>query len=151
MEIRELTTTELNNLLDLYKHLHEEDEAIPCNGTLELTWEKIQSNPDYFCIGAFHHEQLIGSCCLIIVANLTRGCRPYAIIENVVIHRNFRRKGYGKAILQHDLSIAWDKNCYKIMLQTGRLNEEIFRFYERSGFDRNATQAFVCKPPRKNK
>ena len=33
----------------------------------------------------------------------------------------------------------------KVMLMTGRLNEETFRFYEPVGFDRNAKQAFVIK------
>ena len=146
MEIREISETELGDLMDLYLDLHEDDEPAPLDGTLESVWEKIQGNPDYICLGGFVHGKLVSSCSLIIVPNLTRCCRPYALIENVVSHQSFRRKGYGKAILQHALKLSWEKSCYKVMLQTGRLNEETFQFYEQAGFDRYAKQAFVAKP-----
>tara|TARA_B100001250_G_scaffold414522_1_gene453525 strand:- start:4998 stop:5447 length:450 start_codon:yes stop_codon:yes gene_type:complete len=146
MEIRELSKSELYELLDLYLDLHDEDESAPQDGTLDLVWDKIQENPDYYCLGVFVHKKLVSTCSLMIIPNLTRGCRPYALIENVVTHQSFRRKGYGKAILQHSLNLAWANNCYKVMLQTGRLNEETFQFYEQAGFNRHAKQAFVAKP-----
>jgi GNAT superfamily N-acetyltransferase len=146
MEIRELLKTELNDLNDLYCHLHEEDDPIPEEPYLDIIWDRIHTNPNYFCLGAFAQGKLISSCCLIIIENLTRGCRPYAIIENVVTHRNSRRKGYGKLVLRHALDLAWGSNCYKVMLQTSRLDEGTFQFYETVGFDRNAKQAFVAKP-----
>jgi hypothetical protein len=52
-----------------------------------------------------------------------------------------RQSGPGAA-LKH----AWDRNCYKVMLLTGRKNEGIYRFYESAGFDRHAKQAFLAKP-----
>ncbi|MBK6004527.1 hypothetical protein JJB11_00365 [Ramlibacter ginsenosidimutans] len=36
--------------------------------------------------------------------------------------------------------------CYKVMLQTGRLDEGTFRFYESAGFDRHGKQAFIARP-----
>jgi hypothetical protein len=41
---------------------------------------------------------------------------------------------------------AWDRNCCKVMLLTGRKNEGVYRFYESAGFDRHAKQAFLAKP-----
>ncbi|WNO10047.1 GNAT family N-acetyltransferase [Teredinibacter sp. KSP-S5-2] len=146
MEIRELNESELDQLLELYKDLHESDDPLPDETIVQEVWGHIQNNKDFLCYGLFDKGKLIGSCCLIIVANLTRGCRPYAVLENVVVHRDRRGRGYGRSMLEHALNTAWLKNCYKVMLLTGRLNEDTFKFYESAGFDRHAKQAFIAKP-----
>lgn len=46
-------------------------------------------------------------------------------------------------MLKHALTYAWSRNCYKVMLLTGRKNEATYRFYESAGFDRHAKQAFT--------
>lgn len=146
MEIRELNENELDQLLELYKDLHEADDPLPDEAIVQEVWSQIQNNRGFLCFGLFDKGQLIGSCCLVVVANLTRGCRPYAVIENVVVHRELRGRGYGHSILEHALNYAWLKNCYKVMLLTGRLNEETFKFYESAGFSRHAKQALIAKP-----
>ena len=41
----------------------------------------------------------MSSCALSVVPNLTRGCQPYGVIENVVTHADYRGKGYGKKVV----------------------------------------------------
>jgi GNAT superfamily N-acetyltransferase len=89
---------------------------------------------------------LVSSCTLTVIPNLTRACRPYGVIENVVTHAQYRGQGWGKALLTHALGEAWRQNCYKVMLLTGRKDEATLRFYEQAGFDRHDKQAFVAKP-----
>jgi len=96
--------------------------------------------------GGFVDGSLVSSCTLTIIPNLTRGCRPYGVIENVVTHVAHRRRGYAKAVLLEALGDAWAANCYKVMLLTGRKDEATFRFYESVGFDRNGKQAFIARP-----
>ena len=68
------------------------------------------------------------------------------MIENVVTHGDYRRRGYASNILKHALGYARNKGCYKVMLLTGRKNEGIYKFYESVGFDRYEKQAFLAKP-----
>ena len=89
---------------------------------------------------------LMLACVLCIIPNLTRGLKPYGVIENVVTHADHRRQGYGRLVLEHALQHAWSQNCYKVMLLTGRKSEAVFGFYESVGFDRHAKQAFLAKP-----
>jgi len=147
MEIRELAEADLSGLLDLYKHLHVVDEAIPNQGMVEAVWREALVNPriKYFGVSAGCH--LFSSCTLTVIPNLTRGCRPYGLIENVVTHQDHRSQGLGKAVLAHALDFAWKQDCYKVMLMTGRKDERTFHFYASAGFDRHEKQAFIAKRP----
>ena len=149
MEIREIGESELNELLALYHHLHDSDDPLPEPDVVETTWKQIQADSNHRYFGVFVDGKLVSSCALCVIRNLTRGCRPYGVIENVVTHTDYRRKGYGKAVLKAALGYAWSRNCYKVMLLTGRKSESVFQFYESVGFDRHAKQAFLAKPQKR--
>ncbi|MGA2107163.1 MAG: GNAT family N-acetyltransferase [Syntrophorhabdales bacterium] len=119
---------------------------MPASDHVDGVWKEIQADPNQRYFGLFADGLLVASCVLSIVPNLTRGCRPYGLVENVVTHGDHRRKGCGKAVLKAALTYAWDRNCYKVMLLSGRMNEGVYRFYESAGFDRHAKQAFLAKP-----
>jgi GNAT superfamily N-acetyltransferase len=146
MEIRRIADSELEELLALYRHLHDSDDPLPRPAAVRAMWDRIQSDPSQHYLGAYVDGSLVASCALSIIPNLTRGCRPYGVIENVVTHGSYRRQGLGKRVLRAALSRAWDLDCYKVMLLTGRKTEAVFRFYESAGFDQHAKQAFLAKP-----
>lgn len=146
MKIRLIQANELNALLALYAHLHRADDALPPQSEVQAVWQELLSNPRYRYYGGYVANELVSSCALTLIPNLTRGCRPYGVIENVVTHASRRNQGYGKAILAEALSYAWSTGCYKVMLLTGHKDEATFKFYESAGFDRHGKQAFVAKP-----
>ena len=144
MNIREIEANELSLLLSLYSHLHERDDPPPSPARAEAVWAEALSNPRIKYFGGFDAGSLVSSCTLTVIPNLTRACRPYGVIENVVTHATHRGQGWGKAILAPALAHAWRQDCYKVMLLTGRKDEATLRFYERAGFVRNAKQAFIA-------
>ena len=146
MDIRELQSPELSSLLSLYAHLHEQDDPLPPSVMVETVWAEALANPRIKYFGGFESGTLVSSCTLTVIPNLTRACRPYGLIENVVTHAAHRGHGWGKAVLRHALGEAWRQHCYKVMLLTGRKDEGTLRFYEQAGFDRHGKQAFVAKP-----
>lgn len=145
--LRELKREDLGALLALYTHLHETDEALPERALVEAAWDEALDSPMCSYFGGYAGDRLVSSCAVTVIPNLTRGCRPYALIENVVTHADHRRQGWGKALLNHALEFAWSRRCYKAMLMTGRKDEGTLRFYADAGFDAKAKQAFVAKPP----
>lgn len=145
MNIREITSNELPALLALYRFLHAEDDPLPTPKVVEETWSEAMANPRCRYFGGYEGNKLVSSCTIIVVPNLTRACRPYGLIENVVTHGEHRGKGWGKALLSHALLFAWKQGCYKVMLMTGRKDEATLRFYETAGFDRHGKQAFIAK------
>jgi GNAT superfamily N-acetyltransferase len=146
VEVRELKEPDLAELLALYRHLHEADDPLPETSVVGSVWKRILADPNQHYMGVFAGGELVASCVLAILPNLTRGCRSYGLVENVVTRADMRRRGYGKAVLEAALNYAWARNCYKVVLLTGRKSEGVYRFYESAGFDGYAKQAFLAKP-----
>jgi ribosomal protein S18 acetylase RimI-like enzyme len=144
-DIRELEPGDLDALLEAYGHLHPEDDPLPPRDELELLWERICADPALIYIGAFDGPTLVATCTAAIVPNLTRGARPYAVVENVVTHPAFQRRGLGSAVLQELLSRCWAAGCYKVMLLSASQRGAAHEFYERNGFDKHAKQGFVIR------
>jgi ribosomal protein S18 acetylase RimI-like enzyme len=148
--IRPIQRHELPALLDLYRQLHATDAPLPAEKILEQTWNEILNDPKLYYFVAEVAGQLMGSCTLAIIPNLTRGARPYGVIENVVTHANYRRQGIGTQLLRHALQTAWSQQCYKVMLLTGSKQEATLHFYEQAGFQRGVKTGFVALAPEPN-
>ncbi|ADL52231.1 GNAT family N-acetyltransferase [Clostridium cellulovorans] len=143
--VRKIRYDELQQLLMLYKQLQPEDPDVSLSEKLEEAWTAIYNNPSYHYIVVEVEGNIVSSCNITIINNLTRNLRPYGLIENVVTDSNYRKKGYGKKVLSMAVDIAKDNNCYKVMLMTGSKKEETLRFYEEAGFERGIKTGFIKK------
>ena len=140
--IREARMEDLDALLELYLFLHE--DSIPDHDQhLKDTWEKIISDPDHHLIVNETDGKIVSSCVCVIIPNLTRNVRPYAFVENVVTHQDYRGKGLATACLDYAREIARKENCYKMMLLTGSRNPKTLRFYESAGYNSSDKTAFI--------
>ncbi len=140
--IREIQEKDLNGLLELYLHLHE--ESVPeLTEHLRRTWQTILADENHHIIIKEIDGKLVSSCVCVIIPNLTRGIRPYAFVENVVTHGDYRGKGYATECLNYAKEIAEKANCYKMMLLTGSKRESTLKFYERAGYNRGDKTAFI--------
>jgi len=144
--IRLIRADELPALLGLYRYLHPDDPELPVTTDLADLWQRIQSDPQLLYFVGDVDGQVVSTCNLTIIPNLTRGARPYGLIENVVTHPDFRRQGIGTMVLRAALSHAWERGCYKVMLLTGRKDDATLRFYEQAGFEAGVKTGFVAKP-----
>lgn len=139
--IREANENDLNELLQLYLHLHE--TSVPENDDhLAAVWSKIMSDDNYHLIVAEEDGRLVSSCTCIIVPNLTRGVSPYAFVENVVTHKEYRGKGFASACLDYAKQIAINAGCYKMMLITGSSNPKTHDFYKNAGYSAEGKTAY---------
>ena len=142
MIVREIKENELNDLLELYTHLHELD--IPENSEqLQNTWATICNDENHHIIVCEVDGNLVSSCVCVIIPNLTRNIRPYAFIENVVTHTDHRGKGYATACLDYAKELAVKADCYKMMLLTSSKSEKTLSFYKRAGYNCTDKTAFI--------
>lgn len=140
--IREIREDELDALLRLYLYLH--DTAVPeMSETLKNTWDAILRDPNHHVIVCEIDGCLVASCVCVVIPNLARGVRPYALVENVVTHADHRGRGYATACLNYAREIAEKANCYKIMLLTGSKQESTLQFYRNAGYNAEDKTGFV--------
>ena len=142
MTIRTVTKKDLKGLLNLYLHLNLDFVPIIDNKIKKL-WKRILKSPEQHIIVGCCDNMIVTSCVLIIVDNLTRNQRPYAIVENVVTHKDYRNRGYATEILNYAKAMAKKENCYKIMLSTSSKLESTLKFYENAGYNSQDKTAFV--------
>ena len=138
--VRTARNEDYEELLGLLKQLHPEDPIAAQTGE---AFEEILASDHFEIIVAEYAGQLIGSCYLNIVPNLTRGGRPYSVIENVITDSKHRNKGVGKAVMDRALEISKSRSCYKVMLMSGRKDDAVDSFYQSCGFDGNQKQAYI--------
>ena len=140
--VREVYENELSDILELYLHLHE--DTIPkMTEHLKNTWNTIMQDGNHHIIVKETDGKIVSSCVCVIIPNLTRNIRPYAFIENVVTHSDYRGKGYATECLNYAKSIAENMNCYKMMLLTGSKTESTLKFYEKAGYNSSDKTAFI--------
>ena len=140
--VREVNENELTELLELYLHLHE--DSVPENSEhLKQTWNTIIRDDNHHIIVKIADNKIVSSCVCVIIPNLTRNVRPYAFIENVVTHAEYRGKGYATECLNYAKVIAEKADCYKIMLLTGSKDKKTLEFYEKAGYNCTDKTAFI--------
>ena len=101
---REAKKEDLNALLQLYLYLHEQE--IPKDSrVLRETWNAIMNDENHHIILNVIDGVPVSSCVCVIIPNLTRGVRPYALIENVVTHVKYRGKGYATECLNWKITV----------------------------------------------
>lgn len=140
--VREARIEDLDELLRLYLFLHE-DNIPELNEHLEKTWNQIIEDPNHHLIVNEIDGKIVSSCVCVIIPNLTRNVRPYAFVENVVTHADYRGRGLARECLNYAKEISEKENCYKMMLLTGSKKSETLRFYENSGYNSGDKTAFV--------
>ena len=73
--------------------------------TIEEEYNKIKvDNKVFFVLEV--DGKIVSSCVCVIILNLTRNIRPYAFVENVVTHGDYRKKGYATECLNFAKVIA---------------------------------------------
>jgi GNAT superfamily N-acetyltransferase len=136
--IRAARPDDLESLLSLYQELNSDDDLLQPDLVREK-YAAILTHPGLTIFLALDNDTPAATTSLVVIPNLTRGGRPYALIENVVSALSHRGQGYGKAVVLHAIEAAWQAGCYKAMLLTGRTDPAIHKFYEACGFVQNKT------------
>lgn len=140
--VREAVKKDLDELLNLYLFLHEKN--IQKNSDyLENTWKTIIEDINHHIVVKEINGKIVSSCVCVIVPNLTRNIRLYALIENVVTNEGYRGKGYATECLNYAKETAIKNNCYKMMLLTGTKSENTLAFYKSAGYNSDDKIAFI--------
>lgn len=141
--IRKAKEHDLAQILELYSYLFSNEDYSERNHFTKKWNEMINFN-GLSCFVILEKKQIVSSCMISITPNLSRNQKSYALIENVITHPDYRRQGFGRAVIEHAIKYAIENNCYKIMLLSTASEDRqaAHQFYEELGFDGNSKRGF---------
>jgi GNAT superfamily N-acetyltransferase len=82
-------------------------------------------------------NQIIGMINLLFTISTAEG-GFVILLEDLIIHKDFRGQGFGGELLKYAMEYAKQKDFLRITLLTDRVSEESLAFFEKHGFQRSA-------------
>lgn len=134
MKIRTLLRSDMKRLSDLYRQFWDEQSDVQ---KMEKQFDIIQRENSHLLLGAEEEGILIGSVMGVICKELYGECRPFLVIENMIVEKGGRRKGIGRALLSELEKMARDMGCTQMILVTEIERRDACQFYESFGFQKN--------------
>ena len=136
MIIRKAKSIDANDLKVLYfdylSHFPPKEEQ---DMTLwQSLLNKFERDENMYLLVVEEDGKVVSSVQMSIIESLTHNVRPFAVIENVVTHADYRNRGFASALLERASEIAREHNCYKVFLETGSNRESTLNFYRNNGF-----------------
>jgi GNAT superfamily N-acetyltransferase len=133
-------TSDLTDLALLYEELGVAPSDLR---KMAENFEWMRSNIDYFLLGARDkNNKLIGSLLGIICRDISGECRPFMVLENMIVTANCRRGGIGRQLIQEAEVIARKRDCHYIILVSKAQRKDAHRFYESLGYGIGVVQGF---------
>ena len=132
--VRRAISGDLPELLALLSQLHEEGTPPLAGEDLTSTFTEILASQTRAVLVASRGGGIVGTLDLFMMANLTRGGRPWAGIENVVVDMAHRRQGIGGALIAVAADLARGAGCYKLQLVSHDKRDAAHELYSHAGF-----------------
>ncbi|AWV33142.1 GNAT family N-acetyltransferase [Paenibacillus sp. FSL H7-0716] len=129
--IKEIEIESLPELGNLYQELMNKPSDL---NKLEEVFKVVKADNRYILLGAFVEGKLLGSLMGIVCQDLVGDCKPFMVIENVVVSARARRQGVGKKLMNAIEQAARERDCYYIILVSGEQRKEAHVFYESLGY-----------------
>lgn len=132
MKIGKLKKEEISQLLELYKELTDYKNSV---ATSEQIFDKINSDKNYYLLVAKENNKIIGAVLGIVCYSIPIEGLSFMVIEDVVVKKEYRKKGVGKKLFEHLDEIAIKNNCAYSFLVSGERRKEAHLFYLKQGYN----------------
>ncbi|MFZ5644685.1 MAG: GNAT family N-acetyltransferase [Bacillota bacterium] len=142
MIIREMVADDIPELAQLYKQFWNEDSYVE---KMYIQFNKYCKTGTHVMLSVIEKDRLIGSVMGVICGDLYGTCEPFMVLENMIIDKNYRNKGVGKALIYELEKIADEKNCTQIILVTENNRIAACKFYESAGYNPDTHRGFKKK------
>ncbi|GGH27322.1 GNAT family N-acetyltransferase [Paenibacillus segetis] len=137
--LKQISFDDLPDLCELYDELM----GIKTNyKNLVHVYETIQTNENYIVLGAYNDDKLVGSLMGIVCHDLVGECKPFMVVENVIVSQRARRMGIGKKLMIEIETIARSRDCYYMIFVSGEQRKEAHEFYAKLGFKDENVEGF---------
>jgi ribosomal protein S18 acetylase RimI-like enzyme len=141
MQVIALTEQDIPDLARLYGQFRGEQASLE---DMRIAFRKLEEDAGYKLLGVRGEGgRLVGSVMGVICRELYGTCRPFMVVEDVIVDRAHRRRGIGSKLMQALEQEALRHDCSYIMLVTDASRTDALGFYEHLGYHPNRYRA--CK------
>lgn len=137
-EISIANVNDLPELIELLNDLFTQDiEFVPDVKKQKAGLEAIINNPEIGEILVIRGDRkVLGMVGLLYSISTALGGKV-AILEDMIIHKDFRQKGLGKELLGEAIRFSKERNCLRLTLLTDFNNDAAINFYQHFGFKKS--------------
>jgi ribosomal protein S18 acetylase RimI-like enzyme len=139
VEIIRIVEKDLEDLKTIFEELTDNKCDLK---KMAQSFQLISQNQDYIVLGAKHKGKLAGSLMGIICHDLVGECKPFMVIENVIVLSAYRGLGIGKKMMIEIERIGKENNCFYTMFVSGSNRKGAHTFYESLGYKIDEVQGF---------
>lgn len=137
--VRSATEEDIPALIMLYEQLDITEAEVertrnPGIGDYQRILAQIQADPNHDLLVLEAGGEVVGSIVFLLVPNLSHHAAPWALVENAIVDKRHRGKGYGRLLMKHAIERAREAGCYKISLTSNTVRVRAHHFYESLGF-----------------
>ena len=133
--IEQATLEDLPQLTDLLFELFTmEGDFLPDRAKQMRGLRLILEQPNRGRIFVLRHNGMIFGMINLLFTISTAEGGSVILLEDVIMHRDYRCQGHGARLLQHAIDYAKKKDFLRITLLTDRLDERSQRFFANHGF-----------------
>jgi len=137
-EISIACLNDLPELIELLNDLFTQDvEFVPDLKKQKSGLEAIINNPEIGEILVLKDDgQILGMVSLLYSISTALGGKV-AILEDMIIHTDYRQIGLGKELLGEAIRFSKERNCLRLTLLTDFNNDAAIQFYQKFGFKKS--------------
>lgn len=137
--IRAAQAEDLPALLELYRDLEEAYGGLtgaqgPPGEVYRRIFDEIMADKNQYLLVVANGDKVAGTVTLVVVPNLGHRGRPWGAVENLVVHKDYRGRGFGRRLLETAVGIVRERGCYKLVLSSHLKRTGARRFYEKLGW-----------------
>ncbi len=133
--VRTLEKQDIPQLAGLYELFWGEKSDVL---KMEQQFDVLEKDKSYILLVAENIDRaILGSVMGIVCKELYGDCRPFLLVENMVVDKQCRKSGIGRLLLSELEARAKERDCTQMLLVTEIDRTDACSFYEGFGFQKN--------------
>jgi ribosomal protein S18 acetylase RimI-like enzyme len=135
LKIRKASYSDFDEIFILLKQLWQ-DSILNKTELRKVFHEAVNSDRQHLIAG-LSDKKIVGFCSLTVKNNLWQAGN-LGHIDELIVDKNFRGRGYGKQLMNKIIEVAIENKCKRIELDSAFHRKEAHTFYESIGFKNRA-------------